>query len=89
MLGEVEHLNFEAKSFDKINAEMIVSAGIEVDEGFDAANADPALLKDLLLSLQAKLYVSRSEQARFKKVAAQRLAELREGLGHVSRSDRA
>ena len=78
MLGEVEHLNFEAKSFDKINAEMIVSAGIEVDEGFDAANADPALLKDLLLSLQAKLYVSRSEQARFKKVAAQRLAELQE-----------
>ena len=78
MLGEVEHLNFEAKSFDKINAEMIVSAGIEVDEGFDAANADPALPKDLLLSLQAKLYVSRSEQARFKKVAAQRLAELQE-----------
>jgi hypothetical protein len=42
------------------------------------ADTDPALLKDLLLSLQAKLYVSRSEQARFKKVAAQRLAELQE-----------
>lgn len=30
LLGEVEHLEFEAKAFDKINAEMIVSAGIEV-----------------------------------------------------------
>lgn len=79
LLGEVEHLEFEAKAFDKINAEMIVSAGIEVDEGMEIdADADPALLKDLLLSLQAKLYVSRSEQARFKKVAAQRLAELQE-----------
>ena len=79
LLGEVEHLEFEAKAFDKINAEMIVSAGIEVDEGMEIdADTDPALLKDLLLSLQAKLYVSRSEQARFKKVAAQRLAELQE-----------
>lgn len=79
LLGEVEHLEFEAKAFDKINAEMIVSAGIEVDDGMEIdADADPALLKDLLLSLQAKLYVSRSEQARFKKVAAQRLAELQE-----------
>lgn len=80
LLGEVDHLNFEAQSFDKINAEMIVSAGLEVGDGepIDMDAADPALLKDLLLSLQAKLYVSRSDCARFKKVAAQRLAELQE-----------
>jgi hypothetical protein len=78
LLGEVEHLNFEADKFDKINAEMVVAAGLDEKESEALESGDPALLKDLLLSLQAKLYVARSEQGRHKKVALHRAAELKE-----------
>lgn len=57
---------------------MVVAAGLDEEESRALESGDPTLLKDLLLSLQAKLYVARSEQGRHKKIATQRAAELKE-----------
>ena len=57
----------------QVNADMIVAANMDGDK---LADADPKALKDLILSLQAKLYVARSEQGRHKKLCANKQAEL-------------